>query len=73
MSEINRCDTRGTDLRRMKNLLFAGVFIQENRLHTVHDRYNEMSCKQWLLMAVRNAFDKPPDLQNGMPGGLQRN
>lgn len=64
MSEINRYDTRGTDLRWMKNLLFAGVFIQENRLHTVYDRYNEMSCKQWLLMAVCNAFDEPPDLSS---------
>lgn len=62
MKETNLYDTRGTDLRWMKNLLFAGVFIQENRLHAVYDRYNEMSCKQWLLMAVCNAFDEPPDL-----------
>lgn len=55
-------DTLGTDLRWMKNLLFAGVFIQENRLHAVYDRYNSMSCKQWLLMAVCNAFETPPDL-----------
>lgn len=26
------------------------------------DRYNEMSCKQWLLMSVLKAFDTPPDL-----------
>lgn len=62
MKETNLYDTRGTDLRWMKKLLFAGVFIQENRLHAVYDRYNEMSCKQWLLMAVCNAFDEPPDL-----------
>lgn len=55
-------ETRGTDLRWKKNLLFAGIFIQENKLHAVYDRYNEMSCKQWLLMAVCNAFDTPPDL-----------
>lgn len=55
-------ETRGTDIQWMKNLLFAGVFIQENRLHAVFDRYNEMSTKQWLLMAVCNAFDTPPDL-----------
>lgn len=55
-------DTRGTDLRWKKNLLFAGIFIQENKLHAVYDRYNDMSCKQWLLMAVCNAFDTPPDL-----------
>lgn len=45
-----------------ENLLFAGVFIQENLLHSVFDRYNEMSCKQWLLMSVLKAFDTPPDL-----------
>lgn len=62
MEETNLYDTRGTDLSWMKNLLFAGVFIQENRLHAIYDRYNEMSCKQWLLMAVCRAFDEPPDL-----------
>lgn len=62
MKEKNLYDTRGTDLRWKKNLLFAGVFIQENRLHAVYDRYNETSCKQWLLMAVCNAFETPPDL-----------
>lgn len=64
MKETNLYDTRGTDLRWMKNLLFAGVFIQENRLHAVYDRYNKMSCKQWLLMAVCNAFNEPPDLSS---------
>lgn len=55
-------EERGTSLSWKKNLLFAGVFIQENMLHAVFDRYNEMSCKQWLLMAVCKAFDIPPDL-----------
>lgn len=62
MKEEVHYDTRGTDIRWMKNLLFAGIFIQENRLHAVYDRYNQMSCKQWLLMAVCNAFETPPDL-----------
>lgn len=62
MIEKNSYETRGTDLKWMKNLLFSGVFIQENRLHAVYDRYNEMSCKQWLLMVVCNAFDQPPEL-----------
>lgn len=52
----------GKDLRWQKRLLFAGVFIQENLLHAVFDRYNPMSCKQWLLLAVAGAFDTPPDL-----------
>ena len=47
----------GINLQWKKNLLFAGVFIQENLLHSVFDRYNEMSCKQWLLMSVLKAFD----------------
>lgn len=52
----------GKSLQWKKNLLFAGVFIQENLLHSIFDRYNDMSCKQWLLMAVLKAFDTPPDL-----------
>ncbi|MDO5147647.1 MAG: winged helix DNA-binding protein [Eubacteriales bacterium] len=52
----------GTTLQWKKNLLFAGVFIQENMLHAVFDRYNEMSCKQWLLLSVLKAFKTPPDL-----------
>lgn len=52
----------GRSLAWKKNLLFAGVFIQENLLHAVFDRYNEMSCKQWLLLSVLKAFDTPPDL-----------
>lgn len=55
-------EERGTDLRWMKKLLFAGVFIQENRLHTIFDRYNEMSSKQWLLMVICNSFDTTQDL-----------
>lgn len=55
-------ENRGTDLTWKKNLLFAGIFIQENLLHTVFDRYNEMSSKQWLLMSVCKGFDSPPDL-----------
>lgn len=59
---MHNYDTRGTDISWMKKLLFAGIFIQENKLHAIYDRYNEMSCKQWLLMAVCGAFDRPPDL-----------
>lgn len=55
-------ETLGKDIRWIQNLLFAGIFIQENRLHTVYDRYNDLTSKQWLLMAVSKAFDTPPDL-----------
>lgn len=62
MEDKFQYDTRGTDIEWMKKLLFSGIFIQENKLHAIYDRYNEMSCKQWLLMAVCSAFDTPPDL-----------
>ena len=55
-------EKRGTSLQWKKNLLFSGIFIQENLLHTIFDRYNEMSCKQWLLMVVCKSFDTEPDL-----------
>ena len=55
-------ESRGTDLRWMKKLLFAGVFIQGNGMHTIFDRYNEISSKQWLLMVVSSAYDTPQDL-----------
>lgn len=64
MEEKPLYETMGKSLKWMKNLLFAGVFIQENRLHAVFDRYNEMSCKQWLLMSVCKAFPEPPDLSS---------
>lgn len=62
MEQKHLYDTRGTDIQWMKKLLFAGIFIQENKLHAIYDRYNEMTCKQWLLMVVSSAFDTPPDL-----------
>lgn len=33
----------GQDPKWVKKLLFAGVFIQENKLHAIFDRYNEMT------------------------------
>lgn len=51
------------DLRWKKKLLFFGVFVQENRLHAIMDRYlKEMTRKQWLVMVVADAYDNPPDL-----------
>ncbi len=55
-------ESMGASLSWKKKLLFSGVFIQENLLHAVFDRYNDMSCKQWLLLSVCRAFDEPPDL-----------
>lgn len=52
----------GQDPKWIKKLLFAGVFIQENKLHAIFDRYNEISSKQWLLLAVASSFDEAPDL-----------
>ena len=52
----------GQDPQWVKKLLFAGVFIQENKLHAIFDRYNEMTSKQWLLMATMTSFTDAPDL-----------
>lgn len=51
------------DIIWKKKLLFSGVFVQENRLHAIMDRYlKEVTCKQWLVMIVADAYDAPPDL-----------
>ena len=51
------------DIVWKKKLLFSGVFVQENRLHAIMDRYlKEITCKQWLVLVVADAFDAPPDL-----------
>lgn len=47
----------------VKRLLFANIFINENKLQTVFDRYHvEVTSKQWLLLAVANSFIVPPTL-----------
>lgn len=53
---------RGINLLWMKKLIFSGIFIEENKLHAIYDRYNDLSCKQWLLLVITNAFDDNPDL-----------
>lgn len=55
-------ESLGTNIKWIKKLVFSGIFIQENKLHAVYDRYNELSCKQWLLLAVSQAFEENPDL-----------
>lgn len=52
----------GKNLQWMKRLLFTGVFFQENRLHAICDRNNEISVKQWLLLAVTTGFEESQDL-----------
>ena len=52
----------GKNPRWRKRLIFSGVFILENMLHSVIDRNSEISCKQWLVMTVANAFPQSPDL-----------
>ena len=54
----------GQDPKWVKKLLFAGVFIQENKLHAIFDRYNEMTSKQWLLMATMTSFTDAPDFKH---------
>ena len=55
-------ETLGKEPSWVKKLLFAGVFIQENKLHAIFDRYSKIPSKQWLLMAVSTSFDETPDL-----------
>jgi len=51
------------DITWKKKLVFSGVFVHENMLHAIMDRYlNGITCKQWLLMVVADAYDNPPDL-----------
>lgn len=51
------------DLSWKKKLLLSGVFVQENRLHAILDRYlQDMTAKQWLVLVVADAYDVPPDL-----------
>lgn len=58
-----RSDKKEIDKLWKKKLLLSGVFVQENRLHAIMDRYlKEMTCKQWLVMVVADAYDTPPDL-----------
>lgn len=52
----------GVNLEWIKKLLFTGVFIQENKLHAAYDRYGEITCKQWLLLAIISPLDYEPDL-----------
>ena len=66
-------ESMSTSILWMKRLLFAGVFIQENKLHTIYDRYNDITSKQWLLMAVCSAYPSPPDLTTlGVAMGCSR-
>lgn len=51
------------DIIMKKKLLLSGVFVQENLLHAIMDRYlKDITCKQWLVLVVADAFENPPDL-----------
>lgn len=54
----------GKDLVWMKRFIFAGIFITENKLHAAYDRFGIITCKQWLLLAVLQAFTNEPDLSS---------
>lgn len=54
---------KNIDMIWTKKLLFMGVFVQENRLHAIMDRYlTGLTSKQWLLMVVADSFKELPDL-----------
>jgi DNA-binding MarR family transcriptional regulator len=47
----------------VKKLLFVSVFIESNRLQSALDRNaDEISSKQWLLLAMAATFNEPPSL-----------
>lgn len=51
------------DLRWKKKMIYSGVFILENRLHAIMDRYlGEVSSKQWLLLVITAALPEVPTL-----------
>ena len=51
------------DLLWKKKLIFSGVFVLENKLHTILDRYLKgITSKQWLVLVVASSFSSPPDL-----------
>ena len=56
-------ESLGVNEEWRKRLLFSAVFINENKLQTIFDRYNsEVTSKQWLLMVVTSSFEAPPTL-----------
>ena len=51
------------DLLWKKKLIFSGVFVLENKPHTILDRYLKgITSKQWLVLVVASSFPSPPDL-----------
>ena len=53
------------DLLWKKKLIFSGVFVLENKLHTILDRYLKgITSKQWLVLVVASSFPSPPDLSS---------
>ncbi len=56
-------ESLGTDTLWKKRLIFSAIFIEANKLQTAFDRSNEeISSKQWLLLAIASSFPEPPTL-----------
>lgn len=45
-------------------IIFANLFLVANRLQTkMDDAMEELTAKQWLMLAMLGTFDKPPTLK----------
>ena len=66
---MNLPDKNILDLDLIKKLLFISVFIEANKLQAVMDRHaDQVSSKQWLLLAIAGTFKEPPSLSEVAEG-----
>lgn len=56
-------DMFSTDRKHMEQMIFASIFIHQNKMQTACDKLDsEITMKQWLLLAVVSTFDTPMSL-----------
>ena len=56
-------DMFSDDRRHMEQMIFASIFIHQNKMQTACDKLDsEITMKQWLLLAVVSTFDTPMSL-----------
>lgn len=56
-------DLFSADRKHMEQMIFASIFIHQNKMQTACDKLDsEITMKQWLLLAVVSTFDTPMSL-----------
>ena len=56
-------DIFSADRKHMEQMIFASIFIHQNKMQTACDKLDsEITMKQWLLLAVVSTFDTPMSL-----------